>query len=189
MRAIAVSAVHDSASAGPSGRRRGAAAAPRPRAALPSDASPTTSMSSSRSKKVRSPVRTTAWSSTSSTRMGAESATRRPPAGRRRWARCAGLACAVATAAPARDVASECSRDGCCSPFVTRRFSPPPGSARRGRRAARSCRASHRHPRRRSPARARRSTPITSTRISGYERPDVARRGRGRRRARAAAGR
>src|SRR5262245_40158990 len=47
----------------------------------PSDASPTTSMSSWRSKKVRSPVRTTAWSSTRSTRILELSSTSSPAAG------------------------------------------------------------------------------------------------------------
>ena len=49
-----------------SGSSRRAIATP----SLPSAASPTTSMSSSRSKNVRRPVRTTAWSSTSRTRIG-----------------------------------------------------------------------------------------------------------------------
>src|SRR4051794_20767520 len=49
-----------------SGRRRSAAATP----SEPSPASPTTSMPSCSSRKVRSPSRTTAWSSTTSTRIG-----------------------------------------------------------------------------------------------------------------------
>jgi hypothetical protein len=47
----------------------------------PSDASPTTSMSSSMSKKVRSPIRTTWWSSTSRTRIGAVASAKGPPGG------------------------------------------------------------------------------------------------------------
>ena len=52
------------ASRGPSGSRPGAAARPRRTASSPSPASPTTSIPSCSSRNVRSPSRTTAWSST-----------------------------------------------------------------------------------------------------------------------------
>jgi hypothetical protein len=59
-----------------SGRSRRAIATP----SLPSAASPTTSMSSWRSKKTRSPMRTTEWSSTIRTRIRALSSNL-PPEG------------------------------------------------------------------------------------------------------------
>src|SRR5258706_12102641 len=58
-----------------SGSSRRAMATP----SLPSAASPTTSMSSWRSKKTRSPIRTTAWSSTIRTRIRVFSSTTPPP--------------------------------------------------------------------------------------------------------------
>src|SRR5215204_1081010 len=59
-----------------SGSRRRAIATP----SEPSAASPTTSMSGCRSRNTLSPVRTTAWSSTMSTRIGASSVTSAPGA-------------------------------------------------------------------------------------------------------------
>src|SRR6476660_995712 len=73
-----------------SGSSRRAIATP----SLPSAASPTTVMSSWRSKKTRRPIRTTEWSSTMSTRIRVSSATV-PPVGAGRESRVAGAAGAV----------------------------------------------------------------------------------------------